>query len=299
MSFKAFFLPVNLGIGLLLLTQVAVAATVPEQVLIGPFPGSATVPEPLMITPFPGARLSDSELKANTDHGVVIGSVRKVNNRMRAEKEVRRRGKLVRATFEIPAGHSQIEAFNHAMDQLLNRPNSMLFFCEGRACGASSLWANEVLDNARLNGPDDNQIYLALSLDEDPRQLVSLYAITGGNRRVYLHIDQFTPEEPILEPLYPTPSTLLKLLHTNGKLVLPGLELEAAEPSTDAPLNEGSEVWLNLVNRMLRSDTRVRISISGHQAPTVMQRLVDLGIRPARLEIDQPLPDIGVKIEKL
>jgi sarcosine oxidase gamma subunit len=50
---------------------------------------------------------------------------------------------------------------------------------------------------------------------------------------------------------------------------------------------------------MLRSDTRVRISISGHQAPTVMQRLVDLGIRPARLEIGQPLPDIGVKIDKL
>lgn len=284
MSFKAFFRHVQIGIGSLLLAQAAMAATVPQQ---------------LLIEPFPGARLTDVEVEAHADHAVVIGSVRKVNNRLRAEKEVRTVGELVRATFEIPSGHSRIEAFEHAKKQLLDRPHSMLYFCEGRECGTSSLWANEVLDNSRLYGPEDNQVYLALRLDEDPQRLVSLYATIRGNRRVYLHVDQFTPDEPILEPLYPTPSTLLKLLHANGRLVLPGLDLKGEPAAAGTRATDDSAVWLDLVNRMLRSDTRVRVAISGQQAPAVMQRLIDQGIRPARLEVDQPLPDTGVEIEKL
>lgn len=278
-------------LGTLFLSQLAVAASVPEQ---------------LQMEPFPGARVTDAKVLPETDHAVVIGSLRKVNNRLRAEREVRTTGELVRTTFEIPRGHTHGEAFDHAKDQFLDRPHSMLFFCEGRECGASSLWANEALDNSRLYGPEENQAYLALSLDEDPQRLMSIYAVTRGNRRVYLHVDQFTPDEPIREPLYPTPSTLLKVLHANDSLALPGLELEEAEPSAaraasteGEPYAEDPQVWLNLVNRMLRSDTQVRVAVSGQNAPRVVQRLVDLGIRSSRLEIGEPFPETGIILEKL
>lgn len=279
MSFAQFFRYAR--VSLLLAAPVAVAAPVPDQ---------------LQFDPFPGARVTHAEVQRSADHTVVIGLVRKVNNRLRAEREVSATGELVRVTFEIPRNHSRAEAFEHAREQLLSRPHTMLFFCEGRACGSSALWANEVLDNSRLYGPEENQAYLALSLEQEPRQLVSVYAVTRGNRRVYLHIDQFTPDEPIREPLYPTPSTMLKLLESNGSLALPALDPEqtSARPGAEDP-----EVWLNLVNRMLRSDTQVRVVINGAQAPAVMQRLIDLGIRASRLEVGQPVPEAGIVIDRL
>lgn len=267
-------------IGLLLAAPAAMAAPVPDQ---------------LEFEPFPGSRVTQSEVLAEADHSFVIGLVRKVNNRLRAEREVVATGELVRVTFEIPRHHSRVEAFDHAREQLLARPHTMLFFCEGRECGSSALWANEVLDNARLYGPDDNQVYLALSLDQQPQQLVSVYAVTRGNRRVYLHIDQFTPDQSIDEALYPTPSTLLKILENNGSLTLPAL----GSPGGSGPGVGDPEVWINLVNRMLRSDTQIRVAISGAEAPAIRQRLLDLGIRASRLEVGQPVPESGVVLERL
>lgn len=244
----------------------------------------------LVLTPFPRAELVQSSVNEDADHSVVIGSIRRINNQLRAEREVQARGELRRATFEIPSAHTSAEAFADAKQQLLARPNSMLFFCEGRECGSSSLWANQVLDNARLYGPEDNQAYLVVRLDEEPQRFVSLYAITRGNRRAYLHVDQFTPASAVEETLYPTPATLLKILHADGSLQI-AMDLQA-EP-------EHAGEWLHLINRMLRSDTRLRVSINGAQAPQVVQRLADLGIRDQRLDVGEATPAAGIRIDKL
>lgn len=249
-----------------------------------------TVSERLAIEPLPRATLVDSSVRENADHAVVIGSIRRINNQMRAEREVRALGELVRATYRIPAEYGRQEAFEHAKKQLLDQPGSMLFFCEGRECGSSSLWANQVLGNATLYGPEDNQAYIAVQLDDEPQRFVSLYAITRGNRRVYLHVDQFTPVQAITETLYPTPATLLKLLNTDGEVLLPA-DLQAEPESADA--------WLNLLNRMLRSDTRLRVSVNGDQAPKAVQQLVDLGIRNQRLEVGDATPAAALRIKKL
>ncbi len=281
MSLSAVYRHTKFCLGSLLLAPLAVAESVPDR---------------FNIVPFPGAQVTQSETVSQTEHAVIIGLVRKVNNRLRAEREVRATGELIRVTFEIPRVHSSTEGFEHVRDQLLARPHSMLYYCEGRECGASSLWANEVLDNSRLYGPQENQAYLSVRLDEDPQRFVSVYAITRGNQRAYVHVDQFTPDEAVREPLYPTPATMLKVLHANDRLALPGLQLDRA---MDKPGVEDPETWLNLVNRMLRSDTRVRVAISGQQAPAVMQRLIDLDIRASRLEIGQPYPDTGIVLDKI
>ncbi|PKM05150.1 MAG: DUF4892 domain-containing protein [Gammaproteobacteria bacterium HGW-Gammaproteobacteria-6] len=244
----------------------------------------------LVINAFPRAELVNEIRNPSADHVVVFGSIRRINNQLRAEREVRASGDLIRATFEIPAGHERTEAFNHAKSQLLAMPHRMLFFCEGRECGSSSLWANQVLDNARLYGPEENQAYLVVRLDEAPQRFVSLYAITRGNRRVYLHVDQFTPEQSVDQALYPTASTLLKVLQAEGELALP---VEFGEQG-----NEVAEAWLGLVNRMMRSDIRLRLTVNGAQAPEVVSRLIELGIRDQRLEIgvDQPATGILFKV---
>lgn len=255
-------------------------------------PGFAEVSlsEQLVVDAFPRATLVDSSVQVDADHAVVIGSIRRINNQLRAEREVRALGELIRATYQIPAEHGRQEAFEHAKDQLLDRPGSMLFFCEGRECGSSSLWANQVLGNATLYGPEDNQAYIVVQLDDQPQRFVSLYAITRGNRRVYVHMEQFTPAQAVTETLYPTPATLLKLLNKDGEVLVP---VDLASGS------EAAVTWINLVNRMLRSDTRLRVSVSGEQAPAAVQQLVDLGIRSQRLEVGEASPPAALRIIKL
>lgn len=244
----------------------------------------------MLISAFPGATLVDSSMQADADHAVVIGSIRRINNQMRAEREVRAVGELIRGTYQIPAPHNRQEAFDYAQEQLLAQPGSMLFFCEGRECGSSSLWANQVLGNATLYGPEDNQAYVVMQLDTEPQRFVSLYAITRGNRRVYLHVEQFTPDQAVTEKLFPTPATMLKLLRAEGELMIPASVW--ADP-------EAAQTWVNLINRMLRSDTRLRISVNGDQAPEVTRQLVDLGIRNQRLEVGEATPQDAIRIVML
>jgi hypothetical protein len=68
----------------------------------------------------------------------------------------------------------------------------LLFWCQARDCGESSLWANEVFGNAKLYGADEQQAYLLLRLAAPKdNTLVALYSITRGNRKAYLHVEQF------------------------------------------------------------------------------------------------------------
>src|SRR5690606_16303470 len=163
------------------------------------------------------------------------------------------------------------------------------FFCEGRECGSSSLWANQVLDYSRLYGPEDNQLYLALRLDDQPQRFISLYAITRGNQQVYLHMDQLTPEQPVTEVLYPTAATVGKLRSgEDGSLLL------------DACVGdeEQAAAWLVLVTRMLRSDIRPRVLVDGARAPEFVEGRVERGISIQPLDIGKPEPAGSIRLEK-
>jgi len=245
--------------------------------------------ERLAIEPFPRAEVARERVQEASEHRVVIGNIRRINNQVRAERELQAVGELVRISWRIPAGHTARDALAHALEQLQQRPHTTLFFCEGRECGSSSLWANQVLDYSRLYGPEDNQMYLALRLDDQPQRFISLYAITRGNQQVYLHMDQLTPEQPVTEVLYPTAATLGKILSAENELLLPDAAVEGGEQAA---------AWLDLVARMLRSDIRLRVQVDGARAPEFVQGLVDRGISSQRLEIGQPEPADGIRLEK-
>lgn len=260
-------------------------------VLIGPSLAQTPSDQPL-IEPFPRAEVAQRRMERNVEHGVVIGSIRRVNNQLRAEREVRTTGDLLRVSWLIPSGHDSSEALMHAKRQLLEREHAMLFFCEGRECGSSSIWANQVLGFSRLYGPEDGQAYVALRIDDEIQRFVSLYSITRGNRQVYLHMDQFTPDQPVAGPLYPTPATLVKVLRADGNLGIPAVDMTSLE-------GEATQTWLDLLNRALRSDTRIRLQVNGAQAPAFVQGLRDRGIRSERLEVGEPQPETGVRLVKL
>ena len=245
--------------------------------------------EGLAIEPFPRAEVARERVQQASEHRVVIGNIRRINNQVRAERELQVVGELIRVSWRIPAGHSAREALGYAVEQLQQHPHTTLFFCEGRECGSSSLWANQVLDYSRLYGPEDNQLYLALRLDDQPQRFISLYAITRGNQQVYLHMDQLPPAQPVTEVLYPTAATLGKILNAENELLLPDASVGD---------DEQAAAWLDLVTRMLRSDIRLRVQVDGARAPEFVEGLVERGISSQRLDIGKPEPAGSIRLEK-
>ncbi|WP_163031918.1 DUF4892 domain-containing protein, partial [Pseudomonas viridiflava] len=156
-------------------------------------------------------RLADAEIVdyrpvAELERVYPMGSIRKISGQLRFDGQVSARGNLTSVTYQLPAEHTSDDAFTAARQALQQQGAELLFWCQARDCGESSLWANEVFGNAKLFGADDRQAYLLLRMAE-PRNdtLVALYSITRGNRRAYLHVEQFEAAAPLGE-LLPTPA---------------------------------------------------------------------------------------------
>ncbi|CAM3140968.1 DUF4892 domain-containing protein [Pseudomonas floridensis] len=222
-------------------------------------------------------RLANTEIvdyrpRAELERIYPMGSIRKISGQLRFDGQVSARGNLTSVTYQLPPEHTSDDAFTAAREALQKKSAELLFWCQARDCGESSLWANEVFGNAKLYGADDRQAYLLLRLAEpDSETLVALYSITRGNRRAYLHVEQFEAVAP-LGDLLPTSATLLKQLKSTGKLDLPRL---GGDPQ---------DAWVMLISRGLNLDSTLRATLSGANAAAWRDALVGKGVRAARLE---------------
>ncbi|WP_213877520.1 DUF4892 domain-containing protein [Pseudomonas sp. dw_358] len=201
-----------------------------------------------------------------------MGAVRKISGQLRMEAQVSGKGELASVTWELPVERTALEALTTARRALQAQGAQVLFWCEARDCGESSLWANEILGNSRLYGSDEQQGFILLrQATPDDNRLVALYSITRGNRRAYLHAEQWQSDAP-LGRLLPTPGTVLRELRGTGALDYPAL---SGVPDV---------AWAALLARSLNQDVTLRISLSGATAPAWRQALIDQGVRGARLE---------------
>ncbi|WP_223522244.1 DUF4892 domain-containing protein [Pseudomonas sp. A-B-26] len=246
-------------------------------------PGSQDLP---ILPRMEDAQIVDFRPAAELERIYPLGSIRKISGQLRFDGQVSARGTATSVTYELPPEHSSTEAFTAAREALQKQGAQLLFWCQSRDCGESSLWANEVFGNAKLYGADDQQAYLLLRLAA-PRDnsLVALYSITRGNRKAYLHVEQFDAAAPLGE-LLPTSATLLRELKNTGELDFLTL---TAEPD---------ETWLRLISRGLNLDTTLRVSVSGAKAEAWRQALIQQGVRAVRLETGN-VEGSGLHIELL
>lgn len=223
---------------------------------------------------FPRAEIVDFRDVPSQERIYPLGSIRRISNALRYERQIDSQGRMRSVTYELPTEHTSGQAFNAARDALLEQGAEALYWCESRECGSSSLWANSVFSNAKLLGADDNQAYLLLRLAE-PKQntLVALYSITRGNRRAYLHVEQLDNSADLGEVL-PGPATLLRQLRNTGELDFVRLDGE--------PL----PAWADLLARTLNQDTTLRVSLAGKYAAAWRDALVEQRVRAARLDLD-------------
>ncbi|MBU1283031.1 MAG: DUF4892 domain-containing protein [Gammaproteobacteria bacterium] len=223
---------------------------------------------------FDGSKIVSFKDVAEQERIYPQGAIRRISGTLRYEREVAAQGQLTAVTYELPRTHSANEVFAKARGDLQAQDAELLYWCVGRECGSSSLWANAVFANATLTGSDDEQTYALLRLAE-PRQdsLLAIYSITRGNKRAYLHAELLNANAPLGEVL-PTPATLQRQLKSTGELRL----AKQVEPSA---------AWTELLARSLRLDSTLRVTISGAQAEAWRNALVEQRVRASRLELGE------------
>ncbi|MDD2048227.1 DUF4892 domain-containing protein [Pseudomonas putida] len=213
-----------------------------------------------------------------------LGGLRKISNQLRVEGKIESRGEVSSVTYELPRERSANEAFTAAREALQKDGGYPLFWCQARDCGENSLWANEVFKNRQLSGSDEQQAFILLRRSaEQSNTLIALYSITRGNKRAYLHVEQFVAEAPLGE-LLPTPATVLRELRDTGKLDYPDL------------VGEPLPAWVTLLGRSLNLDSTLRVSLSGAEAEAWREQLGKAGVRTARLEVGDAKTD-GFHVE--
>lgn len=231
------------------------------------------------------AKVVDERPAVEQERVYPLGALRKISGQLRMEGKVEGRGSVNSITFELPSERSAADAFTKAREDLQADGGYPLFWCERRDCGENSLWANDVFNAPRyLSGADQDQFFILMRrTGADHDTLVSLYAVTRGNKRAYLHVEQFAANAPLGE-LLPTPATVLRELRSTGKLDYP--DLTAEPPKT----------WVDLLARSLNLDSSLRVSLTGAQAQSWLDQLTAAGVRSARLEVGSQAAD-GLHVE--
>ncbi|WP_404436418.1 DUF4892 domain-containing protein [Stutzerimonas chloritidismutans] len=202
-----------------------------------------------------------------------LDSIRRISGRLRMSDQISASGQLTAVTYLLPEVHTGIEAFERARNRLLDGGAELLFWCEGRECGSSSLWANEIFQRATLYGPEARQAFLLARLPGEADQLMAIYGVTRGNGRPYLHVEEFNPDEA-LGIILPNPATLLRQLKHTGVLRLPRLP---QEPTAE---------WGALLANVMRLDSTTRVLLQGKGAAGWYEALTQERVSARRIEAE-------------
>lgn len=211
---------------------------------------------------FPGASITEYRQNDSTVYRLPLGRMQRVDGQVAPSRSERMTGDLRRITYRIPEGFTAEEAFEHFREQLLSTDEVALYECQGRGCGSSNYWANDVFENRVLYGPVEGQYYMASayrsSHDGRPvRGYAALYAVTRGNRRVYAHLDFLELPEGAGEPLMVTPDAIRRQLELSQAVVIPRLAFDAG----DRLIEDGG---IELVVEALQRDTLLEVYVVAH-----------------------------------
>jgi len=218
---------------------------------------------------FPRAWIVNYEAEAAPDYRWALGALEKVNSVVSAEKEQRLEGELTRISYRLPAGSTPQEAMAFMEAQLNSKGAERQFSCQGRACGSSNQWANQVFGYSKLYGVERSQSYAAWALNN---QSISLYAVQRGNKRVYLHLDVLAQAAP----------DLVQQLQAQGYVRWP--DNGGSEALVDYVAASSAEFWL--VGHQQRNGAADQLQQSSYAlAETVAQRLRQQGVADERLEV--------------
>ncbi len=271
-----------------------------------------------LLSGFPESEIVSRELLRDVNYRIVLGGLQRTRGEVIPEHSERLRGDITKITYEVSQEFSAEDTYQFFREQLRSRNYSELFSCEGRACGSSNYWANDIFRNRTLYGPERNQFYLAFrgNTGAESEPYFALYIVTRANRRIYAHLEIAEPTGTLepeqlrlqsntqqIESLEPnrTPnpagttevSTIIQQLRQRGSVVIPGIVFQSDNrlaESTDlslllSVLNVEQSLFVYLVSHLQDHSQTLPMLMqrSNTRAATVRQALISEGIAAARI----------------
>ncbi len=215
---------------------------------------------------------------------LVLSAAEKYRSELRAERILRIDAPLRTVTYQMPAGTPTRDVVEH-YQRLLG--NTSVFQCQGRDCGRSNQWANQIFQKAVLYGPDANQFYLSSQVDlEDQARMLSVYVIQRGNRRTYAHVVELRLSEVVQFD----PNMLLQQkLPGDGYLIVGG-----ATPALDGTLDQAARDVLQTLRVPLQDFARDTVYVVCHlQGSSSADQLLERSDACARSAVEALTQDGG------
>jgi hypothetical protein len=124
------------------------------------------------------------------DHEIGLGAIQKVRGEWRFKHSERLSGTLVSYTWQILAGFASAQVMEDLLDAVTKEKDaSLLFTCQGRACGSGVQWANRVFHKPLLYGREDLQHYRVYAIEGEQTHRLVAYSAKRTEDRQYLHVD--------------------------------------------------------------------------------------------------------------
>lgn len=155
---------------------------------------SAQVSAPMQILQqldeFPHAQRIEYKQSDVLDYEVGLGAMQKISGAWGLKHSERFNGQLTRYTWQLNDGFTSREVMNDLLASIAQLDTQTLMFsCDGRACGSGVQWANRVFQQSVLYGQEALQYYRVYSIGESPRYLLLIYAAARTADRQYLHAE--------------------------------------------------------------------------------------------------------------
>jgi len=247
-----------------------------------------------LLAGFPDSEIVNIEYNEDVNYRFVLGSLQRTRGQVEPENSARLRGSVTKITYEISQEFTGADVYAFYLEQMREKGYTQLFGCEGRACGSSNFWANDIFKNRILYGPERNQYYLALRTgaewEVDPS--IALYIITRGNRQLYAYLE--IVEAPGQQSIASGSGVadLMLTLRAQGRIILSGVAFN----DDDRLVQQGN---LDLIVELLNQDVSIQIYLVAHlresapiealmsrslvRANSLRQELINRGVDGSRI----------------
>ncbi len=152
------------------------------------------------VDPIIGSEQKSYGTTQDKDHRLILGAIQRISGAMKPEAEVRLSGKITHWLWQLPEGHTSQEIFDVLKDQLTPKTTT-LFECQGRSCGLSNDFANQVFEQSILYGRDSDQLYWIGLSDEKRPTVWIVYASARSAKRVYAYVERIVLDKDQVEKL--------------------------------------------------------------------------------------------------
>lgn len=238
-----------------------------------------------LLPQYPRAELVEFEdAKKVATHELITGALRSKGGNIVPENSEFVTGRRIASTWFIPNEQRTDLVYRFYRERLVPK-GTLLFECEGRECGSSNHWANNIFRRPILYGPPQYQHYFLLRIDEAASTYyVATYITMRGTRKLYVHADVIVREAQYTDL---TGSAIVDALVRDGHFVIDAGAGEAVVASVLEAMQLEPLLRIAVVGhrRKQRGEALEQaITRSKQVAESYRARLIEAGVNGTRLQ---------------